>query len=144
MNKLYLSLLFCTSLFSKELVNWDYTHEFSLKKDDVAKVEIVKKEYEHQSDKDGKLSFRWTLHQNKLLVLLVNYEGHPTQHVLEKLYKRDSVSLNLMGDYAQFAQKVILKLKFSDFTKNRATIEALVYDPKKRVEVEFIDPKRKR
>jgi len=144
MNKLYLSLLFCTSLFSKELVNWDYTHEFSLKKDDVAKIEIVKKEYESQSDKDGKLSFRWTLHQNKLLVLLVNYEGHPTQHVLEKLYKRDSVSLNLMGDYAQFAQKVILKLKFSDFTKNRATIEALVYDPKKRVEVEFIDPKRKR
>ncbi len=144
MNKIVLALLFCLTLFSQELVNWDYTHTFRIKKDEVAKIQIIKKEYENQSKLDGKLSFRWTLYQNKLLVLLVNYEGHPTQHVLEKLYKRDSVSISLMGDYEQLNQKVILKLKFVDFGKDKATIDALIYDPKKRVEVKFIDPKKKR
>ena len=144
MNKLVVILLFSLSLFSAEFKDWDYTHTFSLKKDEVAKITVIKKEYEKQSKLDGKLFFSWTLYHNKLLVMLVNYEGHPTQHVLQKLYKRDAVALNLMGDYEQHNQRVVLKIKFTDFAKGTAIIDAKIYDPKKRVEVEFIEPKKNR
>ena len=144
MSKIGLILLFCLSLFGRDTVNWDYTHTFELKKDEIATISIVKKEYDSQSKLEGKFKFRWTLYQNKLLVVLSNYEGHPTQHVLEKLYKRDSLSFNLLGDYEQRNQRVILKLLFRDFGKDSATMEALIYDPKKRIEVQFIDPVRKK
>jgi hypothetical protein len=131
-------------LFSGEFKDWDYTHTFTLKKDEVAKIQIIKKEYESQPKPEGDLSFRWTIYHNKLLVVLVNYEGYKTQHVLQKLYKRDAISLNLLGDYKNLNHKVILKLKFLEFAKDKAMIEAMIYDPKKRIEVEFIEPKRKR
>ena len=144
MSKVGLILLFCLSLFGRDAVNWDYTHTFELKKDEIATISIVKKEYDSQSKLEGKFTFRWTLYQNKLLVVLTNYEGHPTQHVLEKLYKRDSLSFNLLGDYEQRNQRVILKLLFRDFGKDSATMEALIYDPKKRIEVQFINPVKKK
>jgi hypothetical protein len=144
MSKVGLIVLLCISLSSANLVNWDYTHTFKLKKDEIATISIIKKEYENQSKLEGKLTFRWTLFHNELLILLVNYEGHPTQHVLQKIYKRDAVSISLLGDYEHLNQMVILKLKFSDFSKDIATIDALIYDPEKRVEVQFIDPVRKR
>ena len=144
MSKIWLVLLFCLSLHGKDLVNWDYRHTFELKKDEIATISIIKKGYKNQSELEGKFKFRWTLYQNRLLVVLADYEGHPTQHVLEKLYKRDSLTFNLLGDYEQRNQRVILKLLFADFAKDSATIDALIYDPKKRIEVQFIDPVRKR
>ncbi len=144
MSKIGFILLLSFSLVGGSLINWDYTHTFKLQKDEVAKISIIKKEYKNQSQLEGKLTFRWTLYHNKLLVLLVNYEGHPTQHVLQKLYKRDTISINLLGDYEQLNQRVVLKLQFSDFNKNSATINALIYDPNKRIEVQFINPVRKK
>ncbi len=143
MSKIGLILLLSLSLIGKDLVSWDYTHTFKLKKDEIATISVIKKEYENQSELEGKLVFRWTLFHNDLLILLVNYEGHPTQHVLQKVYKRDAVTISLLGDYEQLNQRVLLKLKFSDFSKDIATLDALIYDPKKRIEVQFIDPKRK-
>jgi len=142
MSKIWLVLLFCLSLHGKDVVNWNYRHTFELKKDEIGTISIVKKEYKNQSELKGKFKFRWTLYQNKLLVVLADYEGHPTQHVLEKLYKRDSLTFNLLGDYEQRNQRVILKLQFRKFGKEKATMEALIYDPKKRIEVKFIDPVR--
>jgi hypothetical protein len=144
MSKLVVFLLFSLSLFSGEFKDWDYTHTFTLKKDEVAKIRVIKKEYESQPKPEGDFSFRWTLYHNKLLVLLVNYENHKTQYALQKLYKRDAVTFNLLGDYENFNQQVILKLKFLEFSKDKATLEAMIYDPKKRTEVEFIEPKKKR
>ncbi len=143
MSKIGLILLLSLSLIGKDLVSWDYTHTFKLKKDEIATISVIKKEYENQSKLEGLLTFRWTLFHNEHLVLLINYEGHPTQHVLQKIYKRDAVTINLLGDYKQINQRVLLKLKFSDFSKDIATLDALIYDPKKRIEVQFIDPKRK-
>lgn len=144
MSKIWLILLLSLSLFGADFVKWDYTHTFKLQKDEVAKISVIKKEYENQSNPEGILTFRWTLFHNELLVLLVNYEEHPTQYVLQKVYKRDAVIMSLLGDYEQLNQRVLLKLKFSDFSKDVVTVDALIYDPKKRVEVKFIDPKRKK
>lgn len=144
MSKLGLILLLSIALYGAEVIKWDYTHTFELKKDEVATISVIKKEYENQSKLEGVLTFRWTLFHNELLVLLVNYEGHPTQHVLQKMYKRDTIVLSLVGDYEQLTQRVLLKLNFSDFSNEIATVKALIYDPKKRVEVKFIDPKREK
>ncbi|MCH9814573.1 MAG: hypothetical protein K0U47_11605 [Epsilonproteobacteria bacterium] len=137
-----MGLLFFCNLYAVSTPSWDYTHTYQLKKDAVATVEITKKDYTSQVDPDGKLYFRWTLYHNKLLVLLVNYEGYPTQHVLQKKYKRDLVRINLLGDYSREGERVFLLLKFTDFekTKNIATVKAMILDPQKRIEVKFSGP----
>lgn len=124
---------------------FDYSDEFTLKKDQIAKVLIIKKEYKKRSEKSGELIFRWTLYKNDSLVLLVSYEGFPTQHILKKLHQRDSIRVDLIGDYVRFDQKVYLILKFSDFQKDKKTANftVMISDAKKRVEVEFMHPKRK-
>jgi hypothetical protein len=49
-----------------------------------------------------------------------------------------------MGDYERAYERVFLTLKFNDFRDDKkiAIIDAMIYDPKKRVEVRFINPKR--
>lgn len=141
MHKFVLVLLFCISLYAAPAISWDYTYTYKLKKDETATISVIKKDYTASSKADGKLYFRWTLYQNDLLVLLVNYEGVPSQHVLKKSFKRDAVRINLTGDYKREDQRVFLILKFSDFekTKNIATVKAMILDPKKRIEVNFMD-----
>jgi hypothetical protein len=125
-----------------ELKAFDYSEQFTLKKDQIAKVEVIKRDYE--THKMALLKFRWTLYHNDRLVLLVNYDGFPTQHVLKKEYKKDSIRLNLLGDYVNIANRVYLILKFSNFdsSKKLANFDVMIKDPKKRVEVKFIHPKR--
>ncbi len=135
MSKIGAVLLICLFLNSKILANWDYSHSFKLKKDEIATISVIKKDYKTRSKLDGKVKFRWTLYHNDLLVLLVDYEGFKTQYVLKKESKRDTVTVNLMGDYARVDQKVFLVIKFIDFDNNIATIDANIRDPKKRVEV---------
>jgi hypothetical protein len=144
MSKIVATLFFATFLlFGAESDKFDYTHTFSLKKDEVAKISVIKKDYKTSPRKESEVSFRWTLFHNHLLVLLVSYEGFTTQYVLEKRYKRDSVSIWLMGDYERVGERVFLALKFSDFKDDKkiAILDVMIYNPKKRVEVRFINPK---
>jgi len=142
MSKIWLFLLIFFSLATAKLIDWDYTHSFNLKKDEIAKIQITKKDYTSQPKPDGELEFRWTLYHNDLLILLVKYEGFSTQYTLKKKYKRDAVRIYLLGDYDNIADRVYLILRFSEFKKETATIEAMIRDPKKRIEVKFIEPKR--
>lgn len=145
MSKILATLFFSTALlFGAKVDKFDYTHTFSLKKDEVAKISVIKKDYKTSPRKESEVSFRWTLFHNHLLILLVSYEGFTTQYVLEKRYKRDSVSIWLMGDYERVGERVFLALKFSDFKADKkiATLDAMILDRKKRVEVRFINPKR--
>lgn len=132
-------------LISNVLAAGDYTHVFNLKKDQVAKISIIKKDYTSQSKTEGEMYFRWTLFHHDRLVLLVDYEGFPTQHVLMKEFKRDSVRVNLLGDYVMIKDRVYAILKFKEFASSRgeAVIEVIIQDPKKRIEVTFFDPKTK-
>ncbi len=146
MSKILATLFFSTALlFGAKGGKFDYTHTFSLKKDEVAKISVIKKDYKTSPRKESEVSFRWTLFHNHLLVILVSYEGFTTQYVLEKRYKRDSVSIWLMGDYERVGERVFLALKFSDFKvdKKIAILDVMILDRKKRVEVRFINPKRR-
>lgn len=143
MSKILAALFISTCISAGSLANFDYTHTFSLKKDEVAKISVIKKDYKTTSPKSGEMFFRWTLFHNNLLVLLVNYEGFATQHVLEKEYKRDSVGINLLGDYERVNQRVYMVIKFSEFDESKkvASLDVMIRDPKKRVEVKFTDTK---
>jgi len=144
MSKIWLFLLIFFSLATAKLIDFDYTHSFNLKKDEIAKIQIIKKDYTTQPKPDGELEFRWTLYHNDLMILLVNYEGFATQYTLKKEYKRDTVRIYLLGDYENIADRVFLILKFSEYKKGTATIEAMIRDPRKRIEVKFIEPRTKR
>jgi hypothetical protein len=125
-----------------DLSAFDYSDKFILKKDEVAKIEIIKKDY--KTHRVSELKFRWTLYHNDRLVLLVNYDGFATQYILKKEYQRDSIKIDLVGDYVNIADKVYLILKFRDFKNDKklADFDVMIKDLKKRVEVKFIHPKR--
>jgi len=119
---------------------WDYKHDFLLHKDEIASIVVIKR-----SDNSKRvLSLRWTLYQNKRLVLLVKYDDFPTQYIIQKEYKRNSIKIALRDDYAEGSKRSFLILKFKDFdaSKKRALIQAFILDREKRVDIEFRDPKK--
>ena len=122
--------------------SWDYSHDFVVKKDEVAVVSVIKRE-----DRSKRLlTLRWTLFQNERLVLLVKYDGFPTQYILQKKYKRNSIKIGLRDDYHDGFKRAIMIVTFKDFNsdKKMAVLQASIYDPQKRFEFEFTDPKRKK
>ncbi len=143
MSNIVAILFISTCLFADSLASFEYIHTFSLKKDEVATISVIKKDYKTTSPKSGKMFFRWTLFHNDLLILLVNYEGFSTQYVLKNEQRRDSVNINLLGDYERVNQRVFMIIKFSEFNESKkvASINVMIFDSKKRVEVKFTDPK---
>jgi len=137
MKKLFLALFVPLFVFAFE---WDYAHDFVLKKDEIAMIEVTKRE----DNTKRILQLRWTLHANERLVVLVKYDGFPTQYIVQKEYKRNSIRITLRDDYSESSKRCFLILKFKDFDEEKkiATIQAFVADPKKRIEIGFIDPKK--
>ncbi len=117
---------------------WDYLHKFNLSKDDVAIIKVIDRKDKSVQD----LRFRWTLFTNEGLILLVKYDGFPTQYTLEKKYKQNSIKIELRDDYKDSLNRSYLLLRFKDFKSNKAVIEAVVSDQTKSVDIEFIDPNR--
>jgi len=134
MKKLFLVLLFPVMMLA---FSWDYTHDFVLKKDEIASIIVIKRE----DSSKRVLTLRWTLYQNKRLVLLVNYDGFPTQYILQKEYKRNSIKIALRDDYTQESKRCFLIIGFHEFdeAKKTALIKASITDPKKVVEIKFSD-----
>ena len=134
MNKLFLLLLpfvlFCSDSF------WNYTYTYETKKDEVVKISI-KKDYLPTKQSDGILKFHWTLYSGKRLVLLVDYEGFKYHYLLEKNYKRNIVTINLIGDFSSIKNKAFALIKFRDFKNKKALFDVKIRDPQKRLEVRF-------
>jgi len=135
MSRTFFLLFFTVSLFAKNSF-FDYTYSYVLQKDQVAKIDI-KKDYLPTKKQDGKLEFRWTLYKAGKLVLLVNYEGHPTQYLLEKRYKRNSVKISLVGDYPTVSKEAFAIIRFDSFKNKKANLYVMIRDPQKRMEVRF-------
>ena len=123
-------------------MDWDYTHIFNLKKDEKARVKIFKND---RAKLSGELEFRWTLFVNEGLVLLVKYEGFPTQYVLYRRYQRDSVKILIDKKPQKEWLESYLLIKFQDFNLKRdiAVLKVFIKDPQKSINASFLDPKRK-
>ncbi len=139
MKKLFLTLFLPLILVA---FKWDFSHNFVLTKDAVGKIEVKKK----QDASVRVVTLRWTLYQNERLVLLIKYDGFPTQYILQKKYKRDSIKIALRDDYHERSKRSYLILSFKDFNaKNRsALLKAFVTDPQKSLEIKFTDPKTRK
>jgi hypothetical protein len=137
MIKFFSLLLLPLFLFS---FSWDYSHEFVLKKDQLALVEVLKRE----DSSKRVLAMRWTLFQNERLVLLVNYDGFPTQYIVQKKYKRNSIKIALRDDYHDSFKQAIMIVTFKAFddAKKTALLKVSVSDPNKQIEITFIDPEK--
>ncbi|RUM66585.1 MAG: hypothetical protein DSZ06_02945 [Sulfurospirillum sp.] len=134
MSKILFLLLISQALFP---FNWDSLHTYTLKKDQVAKVEITNREDQTKE----LIKFRWTLYTNKRLVLLLKKGAYPTQYILQQRYKANSIKINLSDEYIDEFDRAFLRLSFKDFKSKKAKFDLFVSDPKKRFYVEFIDPK---
>ncbi len=134
MNRVFL-LLFPILLWSESSF-WSYTYSYTLKKDEVVNISI-KKDYLPTKKSDGKLKFRWTLYSGKKLVLLVDYEGFKKQYLLESRYKRNTVKINLIGDFQGIKNQAFALIIFKKFKNKKATLDVNIRDPKSRMEVRF-------
>ncbi|AFL68678.1 hypothetical protein [Sulfurospirillum barnesii] len=153
MSKFFLSicgvLLGAFSLMAAPL-EYEYQHQFILKKDEIGSVfinrkEVTKKPTAENPNNEYLLVLRWTLFTNNMLTLLVNYRGYPTQYVLEKKYPLQSIVIPLLpdGENKMLAQ-TYAKIVFADFDqRNReAILDIFIEDNQQRIEVEFKSKKK--
>ena len=143
MSRILLIVSVLVTLLSAGTENFDFTHLFTLKKDQTAVVEIIK-DYPRTFRHEGVLRFRWTLYHNKELVLLVDYEGFKTQYVLETRYGKNTIKLFLTGDYPRLDKRPFMLLSFSDFDDKtkRAKLLTEFADPEKRLEIRVKKPEK--
>ncbi len=146
MNKwLWVVIVLYTSWLDAGTKNFGLIHRFALQKDQIAEV-IIKKDYPKTYAKEGVLQFRWTLFQNRRLVLLVDYEGFKSQYILEPKFGRRSIRIYLTGDYKRIDHRPFVLLTFERFdrSKKRAHMLAEFSDPAKRLEIKITQPKKQR
>jgi hypothetical protein len=129
------------ALATARVENFEFRHLFTLKKDQIAEIEI-KKDYPVTFPNEGILRFRWTLYHNERLVLLVNYEGFRTQYILEPKYGRRTIKLYLTGDYLRIDKRPFMLLTFDTFdTKlQQAKLLAEFSDHEQRLEIKIKKP----
>jgi len=132
----FLSIFFITSILIAESSFWNYSYSYLLKKDQVARI-VIKKDYLPSIKEEGILKFRWTLYKANKLVLLVNYEGNPTQYLIEDKYRRNTIKIKLLGDYLSVSKEAFAIIRFNDFKNKKASFDVLVRDPEHRLEVRF-------
>jgi len=136
-------LLFCDFSYAKKQKLWDFQYTFNLKKDKIATIIINKNTKDKKAKSRYILNFRWTLYANKNLILLANYMHYPHQYILTKNRLQDRVQIKLLGDDDYNARAYAL-IVFSDFDKNKniATMNVFIKDQKKRLTVDFNEPKK--
>ncbi len=142
MNKIFLlTFIFFVQTYANKSL-WEYTHSFTLKKDQIVEMKIVK-DYKKTFQYQGVLKFRWTLFHNDRLVLLLNYEGFKKQYILETRHKLNTIKLNLTDDYKRIDKRPFAIMKFISFDsgKQKVKMDFLVSDPSKRLEVKLVTPK---
>ena len=136
-------LLFCDFSYAKKQKLWDFQYTFNLKKDKIATVIINKNTKDKKAKSKYTLNFRWTLYANKNLILLANYMNYPHQYVLTKQRLHDRVQIKLLG-YDGYNTRAYALIVFSDFDKDKniATMNVFIKDQKKRIVVDFKEPKK--
>jgi len=129
-------------LYAQKQKLWDYQYTFNLKKDKIATVIINNNPKNTKGKSKYILYFRWTLYANKNLILLVNYMNYPHQFVLQKERLHDRVQIKLLGNGGDYNARAYALIVFSDYNKNIATINVFIKDRKKRMIVNFKEPKK--
>jgi len=134
MSRILFLLLFYQILLA---FKWDSSHKYLLTKDQLAQIKVINKD----DNTEELIKFRWTLYANNRLVLLLNKGGYPSQYILQRRYKANSIKINLSDDYTDEFDRSFLRISFKEFKDSKAKFTLFFSNPKKRFVVKYIDPK---
>ncbi|HEC1773271.1 TPA: exporting protein [Campylobacter lari] len=139
MLRLFLSLFLILN-FLKAEVFFDYTYKFTLSKDEKASVKIKEIDY---PDEIYYFDFSWTLFDQTNIIVHSKYKKYPRQFVMSLRRNLNWVDQTLVPDYKNpHIDRARLILEFSDFKKGEAIFTVYIEDRDKRLEVEFLDPRK--
>jgi len=115
-----------------QAIEWDYTKEISLSKDQYQTV-IVREDAELRE-----LKFRWTLFAGDGLVMHLNYNGRASQFILYKQYKKNTYKIDLLPKLSAYTRAPVLYLQFKkfDYKTKKAYFDILIDDSQKRALIE--------
>lgn len=137
--RLFLSLFLILN-FLKAEVFFDYTYKFTLSKDEKASVKIKEIDY---PDEIYYFDFSWTLFDQTNIIVHSRYKKYPRQFVMSLRRNLNWVDQTLVPDYKNpHIDRARLILEFSDFKKGEAIFTIYIEDRDKRLEVEFLDPRK--
>ncbi|EAI4297922.1 exporting protein [Campylobacter lari] len=137
--RLFLSLFLILN-FLKAEVFFDYTYKFTLSKDEKASVKIKEIDY---PDEIYYFDFSWTLFDQTNIIVHSRYKKYPRQFVMSLRRNLNWVDQTLVPDYKNpHIDRARLILEFSDFKKGEAIFTVYIEDRDKRLEVEFLDPRK--
>ncbi|XMD57588.1 hypothetical protein CLC19222_00794 [Campylobacter lari subsp. concheus] len=137
--RLFLSL-FLMFNFLKAEVFFDYTYKFILSKDEKASVKIKEIDY---PDEIYYFDFSWTLFDQTNIIVHSKYKKYPRQFVMSLRRNLNWVDQTLVPDYKNpHIDRARLILEFSDFKKGEAIFTVYIEDRDKKLEVEFLDPRK--
>ncbi|EGK8127890.1 exporting protein [Campylobacter lari] len=126
--------------FLKAEVFFDYTYKFTLSKDEKASVKIKEIDY---PDEIYYFDFSWTLFDQTNIIVHSKYKKYPRQFVMSLRRNLNWVDQTLVPDYKNpHIDRARLILEFSDFKKGEAIFTIYIEDRDKRLEVEFLDPRK--
>ncbi|ENQ6653310.1 exporting protein [Campylobacter lari] len=139
MLRLFLSLFLILN-FLKAEVFFDYTYKFTLSKDEKASVKIKEIDY---PDEIYYFDFSWTLFDQTNIIVHSKYKKYPRQFVMSLRRNLNWVDQTLVPDYKNpHIDRARLILEFSNFKKGEAIFTVYIEDKDKRLEVEFLDPRK--
>ncbi|MCV3405901.1 exporting protein [Campylobacter lari] len=139
MLRLFLSLFLILN-FLKAEVFFDYTYKFTLSKNEKASVKIKEIDY---PDEIYYFDFSWTLFDQTNIIVHSRYKKYPRQFVMSLRRNLNWVDQTLVPDYKNpHIDRARLILEFSDFKKGEAIFTVYIEDKDKRLEVEFLDPRK--
>ncbi|MCR8685763.1 exporting protein [Campylobacter sp. 1569] len=139
MLRLFLSLFLILN-FLKAEVFFDYTYKFTLSKDEKASVKIKEIDYPNEI---YYFDFSWTLFDQTNIIVHSRYKKYPRQFVMSLRRNLNWVDQTLVPDYKNpHIDRARLILEFSDFKKGEAIFTVYIEDRDKRLEVEFLDPRK--
>ncbi|WP_442863340.1 exporting protein [Campylobacter sp. 1569] len=137
--RLFLSLFLILN-FLKAEVFFDYTYKFTLSKDEKASVKIKEIDYPNEI---YYFDFSWTLFDQTNIIVHSRYKKYPRQFVMSLRRNLNWVDQTLVPDYKNpHIDRARLILEFSDFKKGEAIFTVYIEDRDKRLEVEFLDPRK--
>ncbi|EAH4571418.1 exporting protein [Campylobacter sp. LMG 7929] len=126
--------------FLKAEVFFDYTYKFTLSKDEKASVKIKEIDY---PDEIYYFDFSWTLFDQTNIIVHSKYKKYPRQFVMSLRRNLNWVDQTLVPDYKNpHIDRARLILEFSDFKKGEAIFTVYIEDRDKKLEVEFLDPRK--
>ncbi|MCV3377138.1 exporting protein [Campylobacter sp. IFREMER_LSEM_CL2194] len=121
-------------------VFFDYTYKFTLSKDEKASVKIKEIDY---PDEIYYFDFSWTLFDQTNIIVHSKYKKYPRQFVMSLRRNLNWVDQALVPDYKNpHIDRARLILEFSDFKKGEAIFTVYIEDRDKKLEVEFLDPRK--